>query len=527
MTQVEAILLLLAVTTLLVAVARRIGIPYPILLVIGGLGIGVTPWIPNNELKPEYVFVLILPPILQSAAFFTPVRDFRTHLRSILSLAVGLVLVSTVVVAAVAHLVVDGLSWPAAFVLGAIVSPPDAVAATSVAERLGLPRWVVSILEGESLVNDATALVALRVATAAAVTGHFSLGEALWDFVTAAGFGIVVGLVVGWVVVELLVRIRDNSILIATTLLAPYAAYLAAEELFHASGVLAVVVAGLLMGRGFFRLPDPSSRLQAGGFWSMFIFLLNGFVFILIGAQLPEVIDRIEGIDRWTLAGYAAAVSATAIAVRFAWVFLTSDPALRIRRAISCFEQPERADRRELAVIGWAGMRGVVSLAAALALEPDVPGRDLILFLTFAVILVTLVLQGLTLAPLTRWLGVTGDGEEALEDLEARTAMAIAARRRLEELSSEPWTLDHIVEDLALHLDTRVSGLRAKSDDDQDGPSQETERLADIGRKLQRELIQAELTEAIRLRDAGRINDTTLRGLQRDLDVERVRLERV
>lgn len=179
MTQVEAILLLLAVTTLLVAVARRIGIPYPILLVIGGLGIGVTPWIPNNELKPEYVFVLILPPILQSAAFFTPVRDFRTHLRSILSLAVGLVLVSTVVVAAVAHLVVDGLSWPAAFVLGAIVSPPDAVAATSVAERLGLPRWVVSILEGESLVNDATALVALRVATAAAVTGHFSLGEAL------------------------------------------------------------------------------------------------------------------------------------------------------------------------------------------------------------------------------------------------------------------------------------------------------------------------------------------------------------
>lgn len=313
MTQVEAILLLLAVTTLLVAVARRIGIPYPILLVIGGLGIGVTPWIPNIELKPEYVFVLILPPILQSAAFFTPVRDFRTHLRSILSLAVGLVLVSTVVVAAVAHLVVDGLSWPAAFVLG----------------------------------------------------------------------------------------------------------------------------------------------------------------------------------------------------------------------AISCFEQPERADRRELAVIGWAGMRGVVSLAAALALEPDVPGRDLILFLTFAVILVTLVLQGLTLAPLTRWLGVTGDGEEALEDLEARTAMAIAARRRLEELSSEPWTLDHIVEDLALHLDTRVSGLRAKSDDDQDGPSQETERLADIGRKLQRELIQAELTEAIRLRDAGRINDTTLRGLQRDLDVERVRLERV
>ena len=524
MTEVEAILLLLAVTTLLVAVARRIDVPYPILLVVGGLGIGLVPWIPNIELEPEHVFVLILPPILQSAAFFTPVRDFRTHLRSILSLAVLLVLVSTAAVAAVAHLVVDGLSWPAAFVLGAIVSPPDAVSATAVAERLGLPRRVVSILEGESLVNDATALVALRVATAAAVTGHFSLGEALWDFVRSAAIGIVVGFALGWLVNELLVRIRDNAILIATTLLAPYASYLAAEHL-HASGVLAVVVSGLLMGRVFFRLPEPSSRLQSVGFWRMYLFLLNGFVFILIGAQLPEVLDRIEGVDRWTLAGYAAAVCGTAIAVRMGWVFLTSDPALSFRRATSCFEAPARADRRELAVIGWAGMRGVISLAAALALEPDVPGRDLILFLTFAVILVTLVFQGLTLAPLIRWLGVAADGEEAREDLEARTAMAIAARARLEELSSEPWAFDEIVADLASHLDHRVDRLGARIDIDRD--ETETEKLAAVGRKLQAALLQAELDEAVRLRDAGGISDATLRGLQRNLDVERLRLERV
>ena len=397
MSELEALLLLMTAATLLVAVARNAGIPYPILLVLGGLAIGFLPGIPEISLDPDYVFILILPPILQSAAFFTPVRDLRAQVRPVLSLAVGLVLLSTCVVAVIAHWIITGLSWQSAFVLGAVVSPPDAVAATSVAERLRLPDRVVRILEGESLLNDATALVTYRVAVTAAVSGSFSLPDALGTFALAAAGGLLIGLLAGWLVVQLLVRTSDGSVLIAISLLAPYGTYLLAEHL-EVSGVLAVVIEGLIMGRGYFRLPSARTRLQSLDFWEMFIFLLNGFVFMLIGVQLPDVLDGVSEQSWSTLMLYAVAVSLAAVAIRIAWVALTSDPrALLRRQGLSCSTE---ADRRELVVISWAGMRGVVSLAAALALPVDVPGRDLIIYLTFAVILVTLVGQGLTLAPL-------------------------------------------------------------------------------------------------------------------------------
>ena len=558
MTEVEAVLLLLAVTTALVALARRIDVPYPVLLVLGGLAIGLTPGIPHVELEPELVFVLILPPILQAAAFFTPVQSFKAHIRPILSLAVGLVLVSTVAVAAVGHYLV-GLDWASAFVLGAIVAPPDAVAATSVAERLGLPARVTSILEGESLVNDATALIAYRVAVAAAVTGHFSMGEAMWDFAKSSAGGVAVGLAVGFGTIWLLGQVEDVGVFTATTVLAAYTGYLAAEELLHASGVLAVVTGGLIMGRGWLRLPNAaaaSARLQSRAFWQMLLFLLNGMVFILIGAQLPTVIDGIEateGVGWATLVWYATAVVVAAVAVRFAWVFLTSDPRLlspRVRKATSCFEVPVRpasavgfvprafafaggraagapqpVDRRELGIISWAGMRGVISLAAALALPPDLPGRDLILYLTFAVILATLVLQGLSLGPLIRWLGVEDDGERDRVELEARAAMAAAARRRLDELAPEGWLHDHVVEDMALHLDAQVRRLDGRRSDRPDDA--EAEELAVMLIRLKAELIAARSAEAARLRDRGVIDDGVLRELERDLDRERVGLERV
>ena len=554
MTEVEAILLLLAVTTLLVAVARRIDVPYPVLLVLGGLGIGLTPWVPNIELEPEHVFVLILPPILQAAAFFTPVQSFKAQIRPILSLAVGLVLASTVAVAVVARYVV-GLDWASAFVLGAIVAPPDAVAATSVAERLGLPARVTSILEGESLVNDATALIAYRVAVVAAVTGHFSLGEALWDFAKSSVSGIAVGLAVGYGTIWLLRRVEDVGVFIATTVLVSYGSYLAAEEVLHASGVLAVVTGGLFMGRGWTKLPNASARLQARAFWAMLLFLLNGMVFTLIGAQLPTVVEGIEateGIGWATLAWYAAAVVVAAVAVRFAWVFLTSDPRLlspRVRKATSCFEVPaipatavgivprgmalgggargaaRPIDRRELGIIGWAGMRGVISLAAALALPPELPGRDLILYLTFAVILATLVVQGLSLGPLIRRLGVEDDGERNRAELQARAAMAAAARRRLDELAPEGWIHDHVLEDVTVHLDAQVRRLDGRRHDRPD--DDEAEEIAAMMVRLQTELIAAQSAEATRLRDRGVIDDDVLRELERDLDRERVGLERI
>ena len=290
--------------------------------------------------------------------------------------------------------------------LGAIVSPTDAVAATSVAERLGLPRRVIAILEGESLVNDATALVTYRVAVAAAVTGAFSFTDAVGKFVLAALGGILVGLVVGWIVVRLALWTQDSSILIAITLLAPYAAFILGERL-DVSGVLAVVVVGFMISRGYFRLQNPGARIQSVAFWDMYIFLLNGFVFILIGLQLPDVLDGISGIPWTTVAYYAASGEPNRNPRAYRLGVSHLRLAIRAGRTATCLCQARRPS--ELIVISLAGMRGVVSLAAALALAEDVPGRDLIIFLTFAVILVTLVAQGLTLAPLIRALGIAGN----------------------------------------------------------------------------------------------------------------------
>ncbi len=517
MSEIEALLLLMSATTLIVAVARGIGIPYPILLVLGGLAIGFIPGIPSIHLDPDYIFILILPPILQSAAFLTPVRDLRAEIRPILSLAVGLVLITTCAVAGMAHWIVGGLSWPSAFVLGAVVSPPDAVAATSVAERLRLPNRVVRILEGESLLNDATALVTYRVAVTAAITGAFSLPHALGDFALAAAGGVLIGLAAGWLIVQLLLRTRDGSVLIAISLLAPYGTYLVAEHL-GASGVLAVVIEGLLMGRGYFRLTSARTRMQSLDFWDMFIFLLNGFVFILIGVQLPDVLDGVADQQWPTLVLYAVAISLTAIVARIGWVVLTSDPRTLLRQhGFSCSTE---ASRRELFVIAWAGMRGVVSLAAALALPSDLPGRDLIIFLTFAVILATLVGQGLTLAPLVRSLGLGDQVEDDHEELYARLAITRAARNRLDQVADEKWALQEVVADLTDHLDQRTHRLRTLED-----ANGSLDDVSAAFHRVQAELIDAEMAEAFRQRDTGRINDTTLRKIQRELDIERLRLE--
>lgn len=522
MSQIEASLILLVATTLIVPIARRFNLPYPILLVLGGLALSFVPEIPPIALKPEYVLVLILPPILQSAAFFTPVRDLRAQIRPILSLAFGLVIATTCVVAVVAHLVVDGLSWPAAFVLGAIVSPPDAVAATTIAERLNLPRRLVTILEGESLLNDATALVTYRVAVAATVTGAFALDEAVIEFAEATVGGLIVGVLAGLIVVRLLLMTRDGSVLIATSLLAPYATYLIAEHLDF-SGVLAVVIEGLMMGRVYFRLESARHRMQSLAFWEMFIFLLNGFVFILVGFQLDDVLDGVSHLDGTTLFWYAAVISLTAILIRMLWVFITSDPiALGRRNGLSCSRS---AERRDLVVVMWAGMRGAVSLAAALGLPADLPHRNLLVFLTFAVMLATLVGQGLTLAPLIKRLHIDGDRGEWQEELETRIATARAARTRLDELAREEWVRKDVVQDLAGHIDQRLTRLDARRDGARDADAQEAAAAAFA--RLQIELLDAEIREATRLRDAGRINDGTLRTIQRELDVERVRLERI
>ncbi|HZN50105.1 MAG TPA: cation:proton antiporter, partial [Methylomirabilota bacterium] len=334
--QLEIVIALLAAVLALATVARRVLIPYPIFLVLGGLVIGLLPNVPILSLDPELVFLVILPPVLWAAAYFTSLRDFKANLRPISLLAFGLVLATTGVVAAVARLVMPGLSWPAAVALGAIVSPPDAVAATAIARRLGIPYRVLTVLEGESLINDAAALVLYRSAVAAVVTGAFSLGDALWQFVVTSAGGVVIGLLVGWIGIWALRITQDSLTEIAITLLAPYAAWLLAERT-HTSGVLACVVGGLYTRQFFSAVVAPATRVQGLAVWALLVFVLNGLVFTLIGLQLGAI--RAAGLHATlgTIVTLGAVISLAAIVIRLIWVPLAVviprlvSPALRAR----------------------------------------------------------------------------------------------------------------------------------------------------------------------------------------------------
>ena len=388
---IVALVLLAAVASLL-ALAPTLRIPYPILLVLGGLAIGVVPGMPEVELEPELIFFGVLPPLLYGTAFFTSLSDLRANARPIGLLAIGLVVATTVGVAVVAHEVIDGLTWPAAFVLGAIVSPTDPLAATAIARRLGVPRKLVAIVEGESLVNDGTGLVLYRVAVAAVLTGSFSAVATGGQFVLSVAGGVAVGLAVGWIVRQVRRRLDNPPAEITISLMTGYFAFVPAE-LLGFSAVLGAVTAGIYLGWHTPELTNPQVRLQGIAVWEIVQYLLNALLFVLIGLQLPVVIDALGDISTPTLLGYAALTCLTVIVVRFAWVFAVLHAPKKVVRRMSSW--------RGAVFLSWAGMRGAVSLAAALALplETDTgapfPGRDLILFLTFSVILATLVGTGL------------------------------------------------------------------------------------------------------------------------------------
>src|SRR6266511_302155 len=419
------------------ALARWLSVPYPITLVLGGLALAALPGIPNIELDPELVLIIFLPPLLYSAAFFADLRTLRADLRAISMTSIGLVLATTAVIAVSGHEVI-GLSWALAFALGAIVSPTDPVAATAIMRRVGAPRRIVNVIEGESLVNDAAALVAYRVAVAAAVGGSFSLLDASLEFVGAAVGGVAIGLAAGLVITEIRRRLDDIPTEITISLLTGYAAFLPAQEL-GLSGVLAAVTAGIYLGWKAPEIATPQMRLQGFAVWEILVFLLNATLFILIGLQLPVVIDGIQPLSAVEVAGYAALVCAAVIATRFAWMFTVPYLIRFLDRRPSQLQRRVGAAPRVVAA--WSGMRGAVSLAGA-----PLPERSLIIFLTFALILVTVVVQGLTLPAVIRRLGVTEDGsEEEQEEIRARLVAARAAIERLDELAEEEWTRDDTI----------------------------------------------------------------------------------
>lgn len=523
MIQAETIALLLVLAAVLVIIANKLALPYPVLLVTGGLALSFIPKLPDIRLNPDLVFFFFLPPLLYPAGLFTSWRDFRRNLRPILFLAVGLVLLTMTVVAWVAHHYVAGLPWAAAFALGAVVSPPDAVAVEAVLKRLRVPTQIEAILAGESLVNDATALVAYQFAVAAMITGRFSLGQASWRFVFVGVGGVILGLVVARCIRWVQQQLNDPPVQITISLLTPFAAYLLAEHA-HVSGVLATVSAGVYLGWHSTAL-SARTRLQAQAFWEMVAFLLNGFIFVVIGLQLPGILRALHNEPFSRLLFDGVMISATVVLVRMAWVF----PATYLPRWLSrkLRERSPAPPLKHAVLIAWSGMRGVVSLAAAFALPfvlpngQPFPGRSYILFLTFCVILTTLVLQGLTLPLLIRGLGIRDDGTTANEERMARLKANEAAVDFIEEKARAEKISDEVMARVRAEYCDRIAQLNACSGD----PANRGGEVATPAyQRLQFAALGVERATIIGLRDSREINDEAMRRIQRDLDLAEARL---
>ncbi len=522
--EIEFIFLLLLLFIIVFGLlARKLGTPYPLVMVIGGLILGLIPSMPDVTLNPDLIFLVVLPPLLYASAWTTSWRDFRYNLVSIFLLAFGLVGATVVSVALIAPTVFAGFDWRLGFVLGAVVAPTDAIAATSIARRVGLPGRIVDILEGESLINDASGLLALQFAIAIVVHKQApTLSTAIVTFAWLIGGGIGLGLLVGWIVDYVERRIDDGPIEIALSILVPYAAYLAAEEI-HASGVLAVVACGLLLSRRSANFFSPSVRIQIWSVWQSLNFVLTGLVFVLIGLQLPAIRGSIRGYSLPRLMVDGAIFSALLILLRLLWIFPGAGISWYIRTRIG--HQKESPPRlNSIFVLGWTGMRGVVSLAAALALPTvladgsSFPQRNLIVFLTFCVIFVTLVLQGITLPPLIRALGLAGAAGPNCEEQEARRIVIEAAVSHLEDAKqrdSEQSAANY--DDLVRHYRQRLAGLQLR------GGSHEAAADHDRQLALSLEALRVERETVIRLRDEGRINDEVLRRMERELDLSESR----
>jgi Na+/H+ antiporter len=506
----------------LAVLANVIEVPYPITLVLGGVLIGFVPGMPTVELDPDLVLLIFLPPLLYGAAFFTSLRDLRASARPIAMLSIGVVFATMAAVAVVAHAVI-GLGWPESFVLGAIVSPTDAVAPAEIMRRLGAPRRLLTIVEGENLTNDWTALVLYRFAVAAVVTGSFSLAEAGLRFVLTGVGGLAVGLAAGWVIRQVRARIDDPPTEITISILSGYAAYLPAEQLGF-SGVIAAVTVGVYMGWHTPQLTTAITRIQGVSVWEIATFLLNAVLFLLVGLQLPNALDEVSGYSAGELIGWGLLVSFVVVAVRLLWQFTAPYIVRALDRRPSQLER--RASARERLVVGWAGMRGSVSLAAALAvpLETDAgaafPDRQLIILLALAVILVTLVGQGLTLGPLIDRLGICDDGVEGQEETLARLRLAEAALGRLDEVRAEDWARDDTIERVRGQYNYRRRRFMASAD----GDGAEFEERTGAYIRLMYELFDAQREELLGLRNRSEISDEVRRKVERDLDLEESRL---
>jgi CPA1 family monovalent cation:H+ antiporter len=514
---VQAVLALIAACIGFALLARRFRLPYAVILVLGGMALAFVPGLPAVTLDPQIALAFFLPPLLQASAWRTDWRAFRANLRPILLLAVGAVLFTAVCVAAVAKLLLPGLPWAAAVALGAIVAPPDAVAASAVLQRLRIPRRIVTVLEGESLVNDATALVLYRFAIVAVAAGGIALEGAAVSFVLVALGGIAIGWVVGWLGTQAFARLGDRLLEVAASFVACFASFFAAEAV-QASGVIAVVTTGLVMGQLQHRALTPESRLSARAVWDFVEFVLTSLVFILVGLQLRGILERIADRGVLELTGLAVCISLALIGSRFLWVF----PASWLPRLIPAVRRSDPMPHwSHMTVISWAGMRGVVSLAAALALPLDFPERDLLVFLAFCAILATLVVQGTTLGWVIRRLGVEEMRPRGMRPPEAAARRHVARATLAEvERRAEDVLEGAVARDLLQEYRDKARVFHGVAD----GGGQ-----AELEARLRIRLAALRAGRAALLdhhRDDG-LEDETLTALEGEIDLEELRIRRL
>ena len=533
-TQALALLLLIVGSCAIAALARRHGVAAPILLVVTGIAASYIPGVPEFRLSPNLVLFAVLPPLVYTTALESSYLNLRDNVRTLALLSVGLVLFTAVVVGGAAQLDVPGLPFAAALTLGAILAPTDAVTTASIGRQLHLPRRLLTVITGESMLNDGTALTLYAVAVSAAATSvatpsPLSVAGRLIEI--SAG-GIVVGLILGVVIHRLRMRLRDPLAESALSLLTPFAAYLAADSL-HVSGILAVVVTGLYLGHHAGQA-HFATRLQDMAVWRVATFVLESVAFALIGLQLRPIIQALGSQDPGRLAGEAAIVLAAVILARIVWVF----PSIYLPRwLVPRIRAQDPAPRWQATfVLSWAGLRGVISLAAAAALPADVPQRNLLVFLTFTTVLGTLLVQGLTLPPLIRRLGVRAGPEEERADVVAQAAAQQAASeaglRRLDELAAQDPARApaEVVERLRRLAEYRQAGAWERTPDGQPGgdgkDGSDGEAPSAAFRRLRREMTTAERAEFIRLRDERQIDDEVLDEVLHHLDLEEAMLSR-
>ena len=514
-------LVVLAVIVVLVAIANRLRIAYPILLLLGGIVIGYIPGAPAIAMPPDLVLVVFLPPLLYWESVTAPESEFRTGAWWIFQLAFGLVIITTIAVAVVAHALVPAMGWAVAFVLGAIVSSTDEVAFAPIAERLRVPRHVIATIEGESLVNDATSLILYAAAVAAVVTGTFSFSHAVGGLITSIVGAIAIGVFAGSAAVLAWRFVKDAMLQVVISLAVPYLSYLPAQH-FGVSGVLAVVTTGLFVNRFTPTVLVPAARERATGFWVTIVFVTNAIIFVLVGVQLHSIIAGLRGYSPLALVGYGVAISLTVIVVRFLWVFAQG--------LLPVTNEPEhvegKADWSHVGVLAWAGFRGGVSLAAALAIPFETslgpfPQRDLVIFLTFCVLVATLIGQGGTLPLLIRWLRITDDGAGAAEERIALARTSQAALDRIEQLERD----GTVAPSLAAYLRKRFQIRQREFDPVEDDAAKAAARATAHYRALESGLIGAQRAALIELRDQGKIDNTVLRRIQRLLDLESEELD--